>query len=281
MPPVPPERLKRRLSSDGYQGTEVANIYPSSDYANASDQTADTGAAGATSILSSSLPIETPSDTDILLGRGRPVQEFPGNQWMLRIVSEFREKYTSARRDRRRSIAEELLDTLYKKGARFLKREDVGEDSSWVTVGRDAAYEKVTHALRSKNRIMKEKRDIEITASMSGPTVDAEASSLRSTIHLPIVYPPSLSALGVEPTMLLAQINLLLAPYTVPGIIGLQSADLLPQAVLSVPTTSALADPLAYYRLAGAAQAINRLLPSVQQDELLFWRGNNLGSPPF
>jgi hypothetical protein len=188
---------------------------------------------------------------------------------MLRIVSEFREKYTSARRDRRRSIAEDVLDTLYEKGARFLKREDGGEDSSWVMVSRDVAYEKVTHALRSKNRIIKEKRDTEITASMAGPTVDAGASDLCSTIHLPIVYPPSLSALGVEPT-------LLLAPYTVPGVIGLQYADLLPQTVLS-----ALVDPLGYYCLAGAAQATNLLLPSVQQDELLYWRGDNLGSRPF
>jgi hypothetical protein len=197
---------------------------------------------------------------------------------MLRIVIEFREKYTSARRDRRRSIAEDVLDTLYEKGARFLKREDGGEDSSWVMVSRDVAYEKVTHALRSKNRIIKEKRDTEITASMAGPTVDAGASDLRSTIHLPIVCLPSL---GVEPTLLLAQYAMLLAPYTAPGVIGLQSANLLPQTVQSVPTTSALVDPLGYYRLAGAAQATNLLLPSVQQDELLYWRGDNLGSRPF
>jgi hypothetical protein len=260
----------------------VANNAPSSGYVNASDQITDPGAAGTTSSISSSLPIETPSETDILLGRGRPVQEFPGNKLMLRIVSKFREKYTSARRDRRRFIAEQVLDTLYEKGARFLKREDDGEDSVWVTVGRDVAYEKVTHALRSKNRIMKEKRDTEITASMmAGPTVDAGASALQSFIQLPIVYPPSLPALGVEPTILLAQYAMLLAPYTVPGIIGLQSADLLPQTMLSVPTTSAVVDPLAYYRLAGAAQATNLLLPSVQQDELLFWRGNNVGSRPF
>jgi hypothetical protein len=82
---------------------------------------------------------------------------------------------------------------------------------------------------------------------------------------------------------LLAEYTMLLAPYTVPRIIGLQSADLLSQpAVMNVPTTtSALVDPLAYYRLAAAAQATNLLLPSVQQDELFFWRGNNLGARPF
>ncbi|CAJ1969728.1 unnamed protein product [Cylindrotheca closterium] len=94
--------------------------------------------------------IRKPSNPDILLGRGKPFQNHPGNQRMLRIVDEHKERYLSEKRDKKRAIVEEVLDIIQRHGARFLKRIDHGE--YWREVESSVSFEKVSHALRSKVR---------------------------------------------------------------------------------------------------------------------------------
>ncbi|KAL3935758.1 MAG: hypothetical protein SGBAC_008788 [Bacillariaceae sp.] len=94
--------------------------------------------------------IRKPSNDDILLGRGKPFQNHPGNQRMLKIVDEHKERYLSEKRDKKRAIVEEVLDIIQKNGARFLKRIDHGE--YWREVESTVSFEKVSHALRSKVR---------------------------------------------------------------------------------------------------------------------------------
>jgi hypothetical protein len=92
-----------------------------------------------------------PRKRDVLLGRGKPFQNFSGNRRMLRIVSQFKGEYAARPRDQKRLYVETALEAVLKDGARFLRRVDVADGTHrWEEVDRTAAAEKVWHVLRSK-----------------------------------------------------------------------------------------------------------------------------------
>jgi hypothetical protein len=94
--------------------------------------------------------IREPSSQDILLGRGKPFQNHPGNKRMLTIVDKYKRRYFCEKRDKKREIVEEVLAVIAKNGGRFLKRTEDGQ--YWVQVGHAVCFEKIGHALRSKVR---------------------------------------------------------------------------------------------------------------------------------
>jgi len=99
-----------------------------------------------------------PRKGDVLLGRGKPYQNFPGNRRMLRIISQFKSEYASRPRDQKRLYVETALEAVLKDGARFLRRVEVGDGTHrWEEVDRAAAAEKVWNALRSKGDSRHEK----------------------------------------------------------------------------------------------------------------------------
>ena len=66
-----------------------------------------------------------PSNNDILLGRGRPFQGFPGNLRLAKVLDAHRERYQNATEHLEKSIiAASIVKTMQESGARFLKRED-------------------------------------------------------------------------------------------------------------------------------------------------------------
>jgi hypothetical protein len=98
-------------------------------------------------------PITGPGDNDVLLGRGRPYQNFSGNKRMLHIVAQFKDEYSARPRDQKRAFVETVLDVVLKDDTKFLRRVEEGDGSSrWEEVDRTAAAEKVWHALRCKER---------------------------------------------------------------------------------------------------------------------------------
>jgi hypothetical protein len=145
----------------------------------------------------SDVRVENPLPSDILLGRGRPFQSHHGNQRMLQIVASHKEKYSSEKREKRRAIAEQIIDTLLRSGARFLKR--VEGETYWEIVGSDVAYEKVSHVLRSKKRKGKlpgesssrneAQPELNISAAYAG-----QLGSPSPAAALPTVFYPSLAA---------------------------------------------------------------------------------------
>jgi hypothetical protein len=98
-------------------------------------------------------PIVGPGENDVLLGRGRPYQNYSGNKRMLHIVSQYKGQYSARPRDQKRAFVETVLDAVFKDGTKFLRRVEAGDlSSSWEEVDRTAAAEKVWHALRCKER---------------------------------------------------------------------------------------------------------------------------------
>jgi hypothetical protein len=77
------------------------------------------------SITSSSEPelIACPNEYDVLLGRGRPYQDFSGNQYLIKLVDVIRNCYTGTNdRQEKRYLAMSVLAQIESKGGRFLKR---------------------------------------------------------------------------------------------------------------------------------------------------------------
>ena len=66
--------------------------------------------------------IAKPSKNDVILGRGKPFQNWPGNQFMLSLCDCYRERYHSAERAQKNHIIEEVKDIIKGRGGRFLRK---------------------------------------------------------------------------------------------------------------------------------------------------------------
>jgi len=91
-----------------------------------------------------------PKTNDILLGRGRPFQEYSGNLFMAKLIDSYRERYSSAGRCDKAILAQHLVDVIKGSGGRFLKKSDSG--NSWIEVEDTVAQDKVGHVFRTKTK---------------------------------------------------------------------------------------------------------------------------------
>ena len=105
---------------------------------------------------SSGNAVDLPRETDVLLGRGHPYQNNIGNKLMLRFVAKYKDEYGAAPREKKRLLANTILDKVLEKGTRFLRRGQRADGTGiWEEVNRNVAFEKIWHALRSKDHVPK------------------------------------------------------------------------------------------------------------------------------
>mmetsp|Transcript_53777 Transcript_53777/g.60077 ORF Transcript_53777/g.60077 Transcript_53777/m.60077 type:complete len:518 (+) Transcript_53777:140-1693(+) len=101
-------------------------------------------------------PSETavrPNNRDVLFGRGKPFQNHPGNRKMLGLIDQYKQQYNESPRDQKRPIVEEIIGILSSDGGRFLRRYNEDVNSTWWTeVPKFVAFDKVSHAFRSRGR---------------------------------------------------------------------------------------------------------------------------------
>jgi hypothetical protein len=86
------------------------------------------------------------NENDILFGRGRGLQRYPGNLRMREIIDKHKSIYHTLTKAQKRKFAESIYDDLVAGGARFLKRATGG--SEWVIVDVFVAQQKVLNTLR-------------------------------------------------------------------------------------------------------------------------------------
>mmetsp|Transcript_10582 Transcript_10582/g.25243 ORF Transcript_10582/g.25243 Transcript_10582/m.25243 type:complete len:360 (-) Transcript_10582:371-1450(-) len=99
---------------------------------------------------------------DILLGRGRTIQELPSNIHFRKLVSSYRTRYDKVKRNEKRVLVHKIINILRSEGYRFCKRigDDVGDVDSnkklaeylWVLADPEEVYKKISHNLRSTRR---------------------------------------------------------------------------------------------------------------------------------
>jgi hypothetical protein len=92
--------------------------------------------------------IAEPGVFDVLLGRGKPIQENPGNKILRQIVDFHSRSYLCAARKDKKGIAQEIVLAMKANGNRFLRQNDVTE--CWEEVDNEVAKEKVCHCFRSQ-----------------------------------------------------------------------------------------------------------------------------------
>jgi hypothetical protein len=101
-----------------------------------------------TLVPSASSIIDCPREDDVLLGRGRPYQIYPGNFFLKKVIEKEIEAYQRADRFEKTCISEEIVRMIQGKNGRFLKRDDSG--MGWIVVDDKSAREKVSHGFRTK-----------------------------------------------------------------------------------------------------------------------------------
>ena len=90
--------------------------------------------------------IYVPFSMDVLVGKGIPFQNHPGNIRLRELVSDHMKQYDKAGKLEKRTISMEIVDRIKQSGGLFLKQ-DVGKQ--WIRVNDDATRLKVTATFRS------------------------------------------------------------------------------------------------------------------------------------
>jgi hypothetical protein len=92
------------------------------------------------------LIIVVPNRLDVLLGRGKPIQEHIGNLRYHALLCNKQSAYEAARKFDKMEIAKQIVDEVHSYSGRFLKQEGAG----WTIVDDTVARGKVSHAFRTR-----------------------------------------------------------------------------------------------------------------------------------
>ena len=86
----------------------------------------------------------------MLLGRGKPYQDFSGNIRLRKLIDSQWNRYNTADQSEKSSISMDIVKLVKAKGARFLERND--DSDEWVEVEDGVARLKVSHGFRNKTK---------------------------------------------------------------------------------------------------------------------------------
>mmetsp|Transcript_20308 Transcript_20308/g.49796 ORF Transcript_20308/g.49796 Transcript_20308/m.49796 type:complete len:355 (-) Transcript_20308:238-1302(-) len=87
-----------------------------------------------------------PKRLDVLLGRGRKIQNHPGNVELRRIIEQCQLEYDSSQRVERRQMIKQIKNSCNDKGIQFLKQ---NERKAWVLAESAEADEKIRQHFRT------------------------------------------------------------------------------------------------------------------------------------
>ena len=95
--------------------------------------------------------IMVPSRSDVLFGRGKPFRENIVNLRLYNLLDEHLDRYESLRLKAKSIVIAEMVDLIHAEGGRFLMKEN---GLVWAEVDDKQAREKVSHAFRTRLRIV-------------------------------------------------------------------------------------------------------------------------------
>jgi hypothetical protein len=93
-----------------------------------------------------------PQMNDVLFGRGKPIQERPGNVRFREILELHRPQYDKGEKFEKTAITTNIVRIVKGEGGRFLKQNDNGR--GWLEVDDASARMKVSHAFRTRRSIL-------------------------------------------------------------------------------------------------------------------------------
>jgi len=98
----------------------------------------------------------TPTSRDIVMGRGRPYQEFAGNVALKKVIDDRFEEYQTSFRVDKVALFRRVVQDLQAGGVRFLeKNPEATKDETqtapeWREISEERARGKISHAFRNK-----------------------------------------------------------------------------------------------------------------------------------
>lgn len=113
--------------------------------------------------------IESPTELDVLMGRGKPYQDFPGTVHLRELIQEYRPKYDISRKREKTKIVMDIIRSIRNSGGRFLKKEVHDDDDEhegkskggrggggfvWVEADTESAHRKVSNAFTVRGQRM-------------------------------------------------------------------------------------------------------------------------------
>ena len=94
--------------------------------------------------------IDFPSPDDVLMGRGRPYQEYSGNAFLATILNARRDEYNNADRFHKTVMSYDIVKAIHDRGGRFIQRDE--STGGWRVVSEAVAREKVSGGFRTRTR---------------------------------------------------------------------------------------------------------------------------------
>jgi hypothetical protein len=101
--------------------------------------------------------VDLPRRDDVLLGRGKPYQENPGNVFMRALVESHLTTYQSAPLGQKSVLAAKVVELIQRAPARFVKKRD---DGWWVEVDNSEAMMKVLKTFRTVRSLQAEESKV-------------------------------------------------------------------------------------------------------------------------
>jgi hypothetical protein len=95
--------------------------------------------------------IEIPRNTDVLLGKGKPIQEHLGNMRLHLLVDQQLPRYDSCSKKEKTELATEIIQMAKASSGRFLTQ----ESGVWTEVSDDIARQKVSNLFRNRRKMAK------------------------------------------------------------------------------------------------------------------------------
>jgi hypothetical protein len=140
-------------------------------------------------------------DRDVLFGKGRGIQERPGNMRYRQLIESNMEIYNKSSKLKKRNVCEDIVRIILESGGLFLKQEEpqeqkqprgadkmnrgkftsVGSNVQWVMVDHEAALQKVFHGFRNKRSAMGQTVSTIQGTTMVSPKTGSSTSSCASS----------------------------------------------------------------------------------------------------
>ncbi|KAG7344813.1 hypothetical protein IV203_032344 [Nitzschia inconspicua] len=124
--------------------------------------------------------IIVPGRVDVLLGRGKPIQEHFGNLRYHVLMDYYQKAYEDAKKFEKMLVAQTIVDLVHKYKGRFLRQEGAG----WIEVEPIVARDKVSHAFRTRrtslsqpNEQQQQQQQVPYNRSVSRSSSSLESNS--------------------------------------------------------------------------------------------------------
>lgn len=92
--------------------------------------------------------IDLPSNNDVLLGKGKPIQEYRGNQKLSLLVDTLVLQYDTLSKSEKTALAADIVNKVKASNGRFLTK----DSGIWIEVSDDMARDKVSHMFRHQRQ---------------------------------------------------------------------------------------------------------------------------------